>query len=877
MAGFLCLFVPTFALAQARGDVQSVGFDNHVRPGCWTPLLVRLTPTTGTPFNGRIEVVQDDLDKDEVIFTRQINLTGNNPNGPPIDQRFWMYFIPQPNRGDRETIDDNLNPVDLTRMIKVRLCSDTGKELIKLPITTSIRLLDNIRAGTMSGPPRGRKAVLAVSARSRIDATEYQYTGGLGLTEDVGFHSIPESQIPYTLPDDVRGYDAIDAILWGDADPLLLTPDQLTAVEGFVRRGGKLVFVQDTNTNQWQRNGVKFPLLMPVTVQGVEERGDLFPLRHLARGIADPHPRTYPTSRDRIDPARVRAWEALKGPFRYAAAQVNPGAFVAVWQTDDKGEPMRDAAGQPKPYVVRRPVGAGSVTWVAQDLGDKQILGERVTTTGWTLVWDAIFDWPNEPALNPRNLSPGEMAELAPYAGGTTWELGRALFKYMDLPSTSAALIGIAVLFAIVYWVAAGPGSYFVLLKRGKASLSWFMFGAIAIGGTALTIGIVKAVLRGAPQLQHVTLVRVAPGEPAMVHSDFGLYIPRDGYQRIELKDAAPNRSSYVTAFNLHPAFNQTDLYFPARQPYVVPVKEVHEADREVQDPKVINVPYRSTLKKFQAQWVGNLPGGIEGSVKLGRETPFVQGKLTNKTGRDLRRVYLVVNNPVADTRDGEEHAKPVDVVLHVSYWAKDADLKLTELFGPANSNNSAANIGPNAVLVDSSTSTKFSAFRGYIFPDARGGEGVFTNWTDYWYGQLWRRTGFDNREYTDEDPLNPNSFPILSFFNRLPVSRNQTNRNAVAGKIIQQADRFDFLRRGRRDVDVSAAVSAGNMAVIAVSDSRDEKLPFPLEVQGDRVEGKGLVYYQFVLPVDRSAVTNTPANGATTQPATQPKGKAEG
>lgn len=863
MAGFLCLFVPTVALAQARGDVQSVGFDNHIRPGCWTPLLVRLTPTTGSPFNGRIEVVQDDLDKDEVIFTRQINLTGNNPNGPPLDQRFWMYFIPQPNRGDRETIDDNLNPVDLTRMIKVRLCNDSGKELIKLPITTSIRLLDNIRGGSMSGPPRGRKAVLAVTARSRIDASEYQAV--VGLTEDVGFHSIPESQIPYALPDDVRGYDAIDAILWGDADPLVLTPDQLTAIEGFVRRGGKMVFVQDTNTNQWQRNGVKFPLLMPVTVQGVEERNDLFTLRKLARA--------NPDSPDPVERDRVRAWEALKGPFRYAAAEVGPGSIVAVWQTDGKGELVRDANGKPKPYVVRRGVGAGCVTWVAQDLGDKQILGERQTPTGWTHVWDTIFDWPNEPLPNVRNLTVNENPRLAPYSGGTTWELGRSLFKYMDLPSTSAALIGIAVLFVIVYWVAAGPGSYFVLLKKGKASLSWFTFGAIAIGGTALTIGIVKAVLRGAPQLQHVTLVRVAPGEPAAVHSDFGLYIPRDGYQRIELKDAAPNRSSYVTAFNIHPAFNQTDLDFPARQPYVVPVKEVHEGDREVQDPKVINVPYRSTLKKFQAQWVGNLPVGIEGSVKLGQETPFVQGRLTNKTGRDLRRVYLVLNHPVADTRD-PEHPAAVDVVLYVSYWAKDTDLKLTDLFGPTNQNYAAAYVGAQSQLVDSTSPTAFRAFRGFIYPDTRGGGSVFANWTDYWYGQNWRRSGFDNREYTEDDPLNPHSFPILSFFNRLPVSRNLLNSNPGPNRsVIAQNDRVDFLRRGKRDVDLSAAVSAGNLAVIAVSDSREEKLPFPLEVQGDRVEGKGLVYYQFVLPVDRAAVNDN----ATTQPTTQPTGKAEG
>jgi len=46
---------------------------------------------------------------------------------------------------------------------------------------------------------------------------------------------------------------------------------------------------------------------------------------------------------------------------------VKADATVAVWQTDLKDEPIMDAAGKPKPYIVRSTFGAGSVTWVAQD------------------------------------------------------------------------------------------------------------------------------------------------------------------------------------------------------------------------------------------------------------------------------------------------------------------------------------------------------------------------------------------------------------------------------------------------------------------------------------------------------------------------------
>ncbi|HEY7120813.1 MAG TPA: hypothetical protein VH475_29785 [Tepidisphaeraceae bacterium] len=869
LAGFLCLCLSTVAFAQARGEVESIGFGGAYRPGCWTPMVIRLTPTTGGTFNGRIEVVQEDLDQDQVIFTRQINLTGNSPSGPVTDQRFWMYFIPQPNRStDKGGIGQNLSPRDLSEIIKVRLCTDTGKELVKLPITQTLTSADALNAASglsSSAASRGQKTVLAVYDHSRPNFDEYR--GVVGLTEDVLW--IMTQRIGTELPDDVRGYDAIDVLLWDDADPMKLSPDQVTAIEAFVKRGGKLVFAQDTATNQWKRNDARFALLMPVSVQGVEERDDKLPtLRRLARVQAN--------SIDLYERERERGWDQLKGPFRYAIGQVKPEAIVPVWQTNETGEPVLDAAGKPKPYVVRWGVGSGSVTWIAQDVGDKQLLGERASTSGWPYVWDLIFDWPNEPTPNPRAQTATENPKLAPYSGGTAWELGTSfLKKYMDLDSTSAALIGIAVLFFVVYWVAAGPGSFLVLSKKGKATLSWFTFAAIAIGATGVTVGIVKLVLRGAPQLKHLSLVRVAPGQPAIVHSEFGLYIPRDGAQRIELKDAAPNKTSYITAFNLHPAFNNNEDTFPARQEYHVPVKEMHEPDREAQDPKVIRVPYRSTLKKFQAEWVGNLSGGgIEGSVKLAPETPIVRGTLTNKTGQNLRYVYLVVHHPMAVPRqneDGTEDFRPLDVVLYISYWPDGADLKLTDLFEARNKQGSADYINANAQLVDSSNPTAYRAFKGYIWEDARNGGATFANWTDFWYGQSWRRVGYDNRDYDEADPLNPKGLPILSFFDRLPVSRNLITRD----KNSSQFDRVDFLRRGVREFDMSASVSAGNMAIVAASDTREEKLPFPLEVQGDRIDGKGTVLYQFVVGVDRSAVSSKP--NPSTRPTSQPKGKAEG
>jgi hypothetical protein len=858
LAGFLSLALASSAFAQARGQVESIGFGGAYRPGCWTPMVVHLVSTTSSAFNGRIEVIQEDLDRDQVIFTRQITLTGNTPNSPPVDQRFSMYFIPQPTRDPKFILDGTRRTDELTELIKVRLCTDTGKELVKLPITQALQPIEPLTggSGTMVGGARGRKVILGAYDRNVPNLGEY--AGMWGITEDVQL--IPTRNLSTDLPDDVRGYDAIDAIIWTDANPNDLKDDsQVAALEEFVRRGGKIIFAQDTNTNQWQRNNVRFPLLMPVNVRGVEERDDrLGTLRNLA---------IVPLENDPNRPFRLdNPWYRLKGPFRYATCEVKPGAQVVLWQTNDKGETIFDDARKPRPYVVRQGFGAGSVTWVAQDLGDKQVLGERDSTNGWASIWDRLFDWPNEP-MNPKGQNTQDDWRYRRFDPNSSavWELGRSFLGMMDLPSTSAALIGIAVLFFIVYWVAAGPGSYFVLLKKGRATMSWFAFAAIAIGAIGLTIAIVKVALRGAPQLQHVTFIRFAPGEPARAHSQFGLYIPRDGYQKIELKETVPNRTSYITAFNQHPAFLPDSSDFPAHQDYYIPVKEMAERDREPADPRVIQVPYRSTLKKFQAEWVGNLPAAIDGSVTIVEPekggTSRLAGTLSNHTGRDLRRVYLVVNHPFVVPKDDGYEA--LDLVLYVSLWKNGTSINLGDLTGPRGDPKSAPYLPTDASdnkLEDSSGNVV--VLRGHIAQDRKN----MPNWTEFWY-KAWRASGFvDSKEVAEKDPLKPTILPLLSFYDRLPPSQNARQ---------EQSSRFDYFRKGVRHLDMSAAISAGNMAVIAVADNREEPLPFPLRVQGDPIQGKGIVYFQFVLPVDRTAAVKLEP---TTKPSTQPaKGKAEG
>src|SRR5207248_10575119 len=119
-------------------------------------------------------------------------------------------------------------------------------------------------------------------------------------------------------------------------------------------------------------------------------------------------------------------------------------------------------------------------------------------------------------------------------------DIGHSLLGAMELSSKSRALVSIAVVFFIAYWVVAGPGVYFYLLTKSRPQLSWFLFAFSALVATMLTVLVVKLVVRGSPELAHVTVSRTAPGAHPICLSRFDLYILCDGEQDNNLTEVVP-------------------------------------------------------------------------------------------------------------------------------------------------------------------------------------------------------------------------------------------------------------------------------------------------------------------------------------------------
>ena len=501
-----------------------------------------------------------------------------------------------------------------------------------------------------------------------------------------------------------------------------------------------------------------------------------------------------------------------------ARAQAKPNTVIDEWiNWNDKGDDRT-------PYIVRQGYGLGAVTWVAQDLGDPAITSRA--RTGWVYVWDKIFDWKelrNPPVVVDKYTT---NYEKLPWQGdgGHVVDMGQSTIEGINQTGTVSSLVALAVAFFIVYWVIAGPGLFAYLLNKRRQNLNWFGFVLSAMIATAVTVLIVKLVVRGPPVLKHTSVVEQATGDPAHIRSNFSLYIKQDGNQKLELKDPAPGEVTTLTSIPKHPDFITGSIDSTSAIEYDVPVRDV-----DTPDPPAITVPYRSTMKQFTANWYGNAGGKIEGSAKLVDPPKMIDGILTNGTGKKLEDIYIAFKYPGQGVGGG-------DYVLWLKSWDAGVSVDLARAFYMNDEGKRPS------------------------LPNREGGYVPGTDKTDRlagplnlaWQENVWnpllrsQNSNIGDGKMTD---LNQ-TFVLLSFFSRLQPMENQTSDNR---------DRADVLRRGARRLDRSAALAAGSLVILGHSYG---PIPVPLEVEGDKMTGDGPVYYQFVLPLQRDGVS------AATQPA---------
>jgi hypothetical protein len=611
----------------------------------------------------------------------------------------------------------------------------------------------------------------------------------------------------------------------------------------------------------------------------MRDKTDLEPITSLAQS------HTFQLQRD-----QAKAWGKVTGPFKVAAVRAREDAVVEEWI--DWANNGKDVT----PWLARHAVGAGSVAWVAQDLGNRAITG--TSSSGWPYVWDRVLGERNDrmrigSEILVTNDAPSYVQpNRERFAAQTTIDLGSAMLRGMEHEGRAGGLVFLAGVFFIGYWVVAGPVAYLVLAGKKRTELSWTIFAVCAMGATLLTVGVVRLVLRGEPEVHHVSLVRMlgeAPAEDgtprsrAIVTSRIGLYIPRDGLQQVALLDNDKDAVSYVTPYSIHPQHQAGSTDFPAYLEYEIPVR-----DTPLADAVSIGVPYRSTLKKLGARWVGHVSGGIEvkpgdaanrphlvatdkkiqpppgpdGKAPPAISLGTINGVLVNRTGVDLANVYFVFNYPQT------ESSPDADVILYYPEWAQGKALDIGYEFNNRETANlPVPNTNSQIGLTATPTDGKKRAIRGTI--NSPSGQ-ASNDWATWWYGGLKASSVSDQFDDSRGDYIR--SFPMLSLFDRI---RPQENTSGINGF---NSDRVEVVRRAAREFDLSGLVASGQLVILATGGKpgaiASSPLPFPMEVQGDRVTGSGTTFYQFALPLARNELPPPwakPEDTAATQPATAP------
>jgi hypothetical protein len=794
--GILFLLLSTCgALAQVTGKVETIGWDNTYRQSMWTPLRVRLAYTGSGSASFELRVSQRDAEGDVARYSTTIALDGNAG-----DRTFWTYFIPTPIAG-------GLPDGDMDRLrdtLKVTVHDAAGRELVQLPMPTALpKEVDAAAVSPNNRLTRGGSLVVFVGNTSTLANSEFDPDMYDGVSENYVALRISSD----AMPDSALGYDGVDAIVWLDGNPASLEAggsNRFAALREYVRRGGHLVI--NTPVADWQTLS-SFGELMPVTINELAPRDDIDLLKQTAlrNGFRPP----LDAEGRRTTPRNP--WESLKGPFFYAKATPKPGAMTefagnqpAVLDWDNDASTDADQT----PWLVRRPLGYGCVSWVAQDLGDGNLI--RASNYGWLHIWDLMLGSKSRLDLYPQSSSKQRL-----WAAGAAKNFGYSVLRGMDLSGRSAALFGVAAIFLVGYWLVAGPGAYFALKTYRKSHLNWFVFGALALLATLFTLGVVKLLLGGPPQVRHYSIVRTGmTADTAMVLSRLGMYVPRDARETITTPALDNSFTTTLTNYPSHPAYVDNQLLVRTPKAYTVTLPAAQQSA-----PPSLEMDFRTTQKQLRLDYFGKQPARVGGSVQAIPRSNVLGGSLTLQAGADLRNVYLAYRT-----------ARGQDVMMYLPAWKDGTTIEPAKLWEDGDTTTRTKGRVLIGTDVNPSSGQEFA--RGFLD----------TDWAPHYNKRLGAGV-LVNQQVADWSDPNPDSVPVLSLFSRLAP---------VDNVVLDPSRRVEFLRVGARDFDVGRAVLAGSLVIIGSAD--EQPLPAPLTVSGSTVAGAGRVIYQFVVPIDRSA-----------------------
>ncbi|MBI2191595.1 MAG: hypothetical protein HYU36_06400 [Planctomycetes bacterium] len=414
-------------------------------------------------------------------------------SGPAISARYWLGQRLRPGRWNTIVVDIE-NGDQECRGLVTYLGGNEGEwkieKRVEAPSKAHVRLpfyvVPHLSEGDLFFTPEGKKkpqpihlACLGVTPDDR-NVMGLLGARSLSLLPDNNQEQPLWTMLPLReeeMPDEARGYDALDVLVWSDPDVTVLTPARMDALEQWVRGGGNLIVIPG---ERW-RDLALSPLarLLPSLPRDRRDETDWREVREMFTGPL------------------LQQWLARE---KSRAPNDRHSLFADSALSDELGD-----AGHVEvdPVKKKSPAQTGSASrWrlsraEARALWDKGRFGfGRVAVLGFNPTEPYFADVPDlffrlYTSVHGRRFKPlreveaGPIAVPAPRQGKGVESCWSALGHFDAVQSIGFESI---LLYLGVYVLLLGPVDYLVLKWLGRLEWTWLTFSLIVALAVSLAV-----------------------------------------------------------------------------------------------------------------------------------------------------------------------------------------------------------------------------------------------------------------------------------------------------------------------------------------------------------------------------------------------------
>lgn len=696
------------------------GIGGQCRAGSITAAAVTVYFVGTEPQRARVVWNVPDPDGDIANISRELTL---NPGSNPV----WLYA----------PLDFQTRAGSIAEFIVYEF-DDNGRPRSQLAAR-------NVGMGSVLSPYVGMIGVVGFES---ANLEWYAQTWQPGETQPAAAQEplqIVRGIAPGSLPDRWMGFDALEALVWVEGNPLDLSLQQASAIEEWIHRGGHLIVVMPQVGDLWTSTPLD-AILPQVNVRLWEDQVITGPAS--AGGIMK-----Y-LSRERVQ-------LDAPGPNRqYPRVNLHlftPTVGLDGRRTDDWKEtdceplmeldvPMADGTNERMALVIRRRIGLGHVTMVGVPVTDPRLRQPPLFWPHTEVFWNPILgrrqDTPNrfevdqiqQDARDNRDLHINKVRDMV--------DIGEPFGRMIELSGQAGGGLLLALVLFVLYWLVAGPGVYAWLKARKLHRHSWL--GFVAATGVFTAIGWfgARALRMEGTRPRHVTVLEQVAGANWQRATTY-MTLMLNGYGRHTVglvdpavenqeQDAVAAYARHNVVFALYPVGGSLST-FPDTREYDVTAAEPYE----------MSVPSRNTAKQFAFRWFGRplegwkMASGVTSTDRPheiregGSQTPRLTGVLQHSLPEALYDVTIFHVTSVPATRpevsltrrEGVAQARP-PLISYV--WSKSKPWQPGE---PLDLGGEAYEPVTDARFVDGLTDKCMSTMMKGI-PKSQGGGSITYNQT---------------------------------------------------------------------------------------------------------------------------------------------------